>query len=528
MKKVKNLERGQALVLIVVAVIALVGITALAVDGSMAYNDRRQAQNASDSAALAVALKIANGMPCNSSNIAALQTAGRSAASAVGYDDAATSVDVTVECLPGNTTDAKVTINTTINTYFAKVVGVNQVTNKVTSTARGASSGSSPIFDGYGIAALAPDGIDYDMAGSFALYVKNSNLFVNSSANTSSVPSLLLDGNPRIYLDPGFVVNTVATGTYATKMCSWCTPLPTVVTGASPYSQADIDAELGKVPGRPDAPTCPVGTAGAIVKTGHAGSIADPYVITAGDYPTGLNTEGSGWYTMQSGTYCFTGTAGFQGDNVSGVYSPNSDVKIVTTGSLNVRMEGSTDFWLKSLEVYTENGLYYLGGGANLFTDKFRYISSGTGIMQVASDAYICKVSAGFAPGTSTTPCTASDSSVPDAFMYFTGGKPVWDAGAKLYLHTPPEGDPFSGLLVYLPWSNTSAIEMVGGTSYALTGTFLAPHSTIHIGAGNATDTIRSQFIGYRFDLDGGAALRITYNASDNFRTGSPSIELLR
>jgi hypothetical protein len=49
----KNSESGQAIVLIVLAMIALLGFTALAVDGSMVYSDRRWAQNVSDASALA-------------------------------------------------------------------------------------------------------------------------------------------------------------------------------------------------------------------------------------------------------------------------------------------------------------------------------------------------------------------------------------------------------------------------------------------------------------------------------------------
>jgi hypothetical protein len=46
-------ERGQALVLIILGFVVLMGFTALAVDGSMLYSDRRYAQNAADAASLA-------------------------------------------------------------------------------------------------------------------------------------------------------------------------------------------------------------------------------------------------------------------------------------------------------------------------------------------------------------------------------------------------------------------------------------------------------------------------------------------
>jgi hypothetical protein len=45
-------EGGQVLVLIVLAVVVLLGFTALAVDGSMAYSDRRQSQNSADASSL--------------------------------------------------------------------------------------------------------------------------------------------------------------------------------------------------------------------------------------------------------------------------------------------------------------------------------------------------------------------------------------------------------------------------------------------------------------------------------------------
>src|ERR1043166_5008772 len=49
----RSFERGQALVLIALAAIGLFAIAGLAIDGSAKYSDRRHAQNAADTAALA-------------------------------------------------------------------------------------------------------------------------------------------------------------------------------------------------------------------------------------------------------------------------------------------------------------------------------------------------------------------------------------------------------------------------------------------------------------------------------------------
>ncbi|MFU8772785.1 MAG: Tad domain-containing protein, partial [Anaerolineales bacterium] len=53
MRRKKKRESGQVLVLLVLAVVGLMGFAALAIDGGMAYADRRQAQNSADAASLA-------------------------------------------------------------------------------------------------------------------------------------------------------------------------------------------------------------------------------------------------------------------------------------------------------------------------------------------------------------------------------------------------------------------------------------------------------------------------------------------
>ena len=53
-----KMEKAQSLLLIAVAMLALLGLTAIAIDGGNVYRDRRQAPNAADNAALDAALAI--------------------------------------------------------------------------------------------------------------------------------------------------------------------------------------------------------------------------------------------------------------------------------------------------------------------------------------------------------------------------------------------------------------------------------------------------------------------------------------
>jgi hypothetical protein len=52
-------EKGQAIVILALAIVVLLGFTAIAIDGGMAYSDRRHAQNAADASSLAGAAMAA-------------------------------------------------------------------------------------------------------------------------------------------------------------------------------------------------------------------------------------------------------------------------------------------------------------------------------------------------------------------------------------------------------------------------------------------------------------------------------------
>src|SRR5829696_3991576 len=99
--KPKSQEKGQVLILIALAAIGLVGFTALAIDGSRVFSDRRHAQNAADTAALAAALaKIRTpNYPPNAPdapNLAAI-AAGEERAESNGYITDITDADPTVQ-----------------------------------------------------------------------------------------------------------------------------------------------------------------------------------------------------------------------------------------------------------------------------------------------------------------------------------------------------------------------------------------------------------------------------------------------
>ncbi len=193
-------QRGQALILIVLAVTALIAITGLAVDGGIAYASRRQAQNAADAASLAGALAriqvIESGLPLTYAN-AAMENAARSRAASNGYDNDGTTNTVAVHSPPisGYYSDCansafdcndyvQVIITTHSRTYFAVIVGTTQINNQVQAAALAKGPSKESPFGGSALVSLKPTSNDcsgdFVVGGSGTVTLEGGGIFVNS------------------------------------------------------------------------------------------------------------------------------------------------------------------------------------------------------------------------------------------------------------------------------------------------------------------------------------------------------------
>jgi hypothetical protein len=206
----KTTEKGQSLVLIALAAVGLFAFAALAIDGSRAYSDKRHAQNAADTAALAGALAYTKG--------ANITTAAQNRATSNGYDGGATNdVTITVTDIavgsgicPGNVSGKEITVTivSNLNTTFARVIGRKTITSAVTATSRGCAFHISPLFNGSAIVGLKPNiggdcSFDSGTSNSAHWKVAGSGLFSNGCAYAKD--------NGSVTLDPGDCMSSVGT-----------------------------------------------------------------------------------------------------------------------------------------------------------------------------------------------------------------------------------------------------------------------------------------------------------------------------
>lgn len=312
-------ERGQALILIVFAIIGLLGITALTIDGGNAYSDRRHAQNAADTAVLAAARAIIRGE--------SWKPAALAIASANGYvdsDDTTASssttanvevyrcdeIDVAVDCgvYDGDAEHIQVKITSVVNTYFAPVVGVQELTNVVQAIAKVIPGDYVEMFDGNAVVGLSPDdcaAVAYQ--GTADTTITGGGIFVNSDCelnafdNNSSSAQL---SAPNLCTVGGIDAN--GTGINIPSQAEGCEPV-----GFPPASMVMPN------------PSC-----GSTTATQTGGTMSPGNYN--GDFPP------AGVIYLESGVYCINGANHDFKLNAGDVLTGNDVVIVVNDGDVDI------------------------------------------------------------------------------------------------------------------------------------------------------------------------------------------------
>lgn len=221
MKAHASSEHGQALVLIALAFVVLIGFAALAIDGSMTYSNRRISQAASDSASLAGAglagLHLANAhifstdFNCNLAAVGeaqsiAVTTAINSAVANEFMIDGDPSDGNGVETICGSYDngsydvryiDITTHISETVDTGFMHFVYGGQMINQVQATVR--VRPATPVAYGYAIVALNDDNClghqnGVMLSGDIEVLVDGGGIFSNGCLRGNG-SSLIVDVN---------------------------------------------------------------------------------------------------------------------------------------------------------------------------------------------------------------------------------------------------------------------------------------------------------------------------------------------
>jgi Flp pilus assembly protein TadG len=456
-------EKGQALVLIAFAAVGLFAFTALSIDGGRVFSDRRHAQNAADTAALAAALARVR---AQTDPDGAAVSSGESRALSNGYNnDADSTVTVNIcdetgivcEGLPGNAVLSdyiQVKITSIVRTTFARIIGWQQVTNVVTAVAKAKLGGPSPVFDGSALVALAPDGdATIRNQGNINLDINNSGVFNNSSGSCAFTAG----GNSFINADTGF--------TLANDPSHYCNNLNGGNNGnVGDAGMYQSGTQLAYPPDLdiPD-PSISCSTPGVVNPDG---------TVVPGNFGS-LDFQ-HGNYTFLPGSYCISG--GLSVGGTAHVTANYVDIKI-TGGGFSVTSNLNCDYIL-----------VHIAGGSDITIN-----------------------------GNANVVCTNS------TFFATTGSVSLVGNGANTY--TAPTAGPhqeYANLLVYMPLGNTETLKISGNSLTEMTGSIIGISAPVQL-SGTSDFELNSSITGYTIDILGGTNSTINYVPEDQFTVLDPS-----
>jgi hypothetical protein len=394
-----NPESGQAIVLLVISLVVLLGFTALALDGGMVYSDRRSAQNIVDTAALAgggsaasslVELQILYedfGDKCDSSLEEIARQAAIARAGTNSHNIDTTGFDAVATCVNGaplKYIKVETSLTTSTQTSFAHLLFNGPLQNTVHAETRVYPITS--LYYGNSVVSLNdtcdPRGID--VRGTGDIYIVGGGVFSNSCiyGNGNITVHVSQDGG-----EGGGAINHVWPAVddgFETDGGAVFWPDPVEVD--EPFQMYDIDVNCNGLDPRTD----PNGL--------------DPHAtvpIEPGIYPS-INWQ-NGNLILEPGLYCVTGDISFSGGTVttnssfsSGV-DPRDEERGVTFYSLNgsfsatsnVEVElyapsicdGSVDNGcppaIQNLLIYMENGDIDARGGSTAYYTGTIYAPKG-------------------------------------------------------------------------------------------------------------------------------------------------------
>ncbi len=357
-------ESGQVLVLLTLGLVALLGLTALAIDGGQIYADRRYDQNAADAAAYAgggaAAMEMENrfvtegNFDCTGATMNAVKTAAlnlaASRAKTNGFEldqDLSDKSGIEITCgidtkngRPDPHVDVRVSVTSEVQTAFAQLFYSGDVKNTVESVVR--VRPRSNFAAGYAIIAL----------------------------NEGSEKALWIKGSPEIYVNGGGLISNggITTGGHPPTHVTPNTLPIHYVSDCTKCSMADFDPDPTKAPAKVVVPEIPEPDCDSLNNSGYVEEDdknkgqdkKKDATIYPGNYGA-TNVTGQQTLTMMPGLYCFNGdfrvTAGTLIGNGVTIYMKSGRIWIA--GNAHVELSaptGEASPAIRNVVIYSASG----------------------------------------------------------------------------------------------------------------------------------------------------------------------------
>lgn len=541
----KNIEKGQILVILALAIVAILALTALGVDGSMIMNTKRQNQSTADSAALSAAgaaaqnLKTANitSFACGSAVAANAAIAAINTAQTTALEDNITLVandltlsGVTTSCGVENGRkylEIHVRVATDAPTAFLKIVRSAPIQTVTEATSRVyvnmSFAGGNAIYTTGTTCSETNTGGGVFVHGTSVINIQKGGIYSSSCLSTEgSAKILAYDGiiqyygrGSRTFYAGSQEETTVGNGLlFATNAPDFILNDPDTTSGPSidavlssqsyqlwsTYTaNPAIDQTLWPVPAIQTIPaemqpivmpSCS-GLSSQSVPSQVSGTYT--YTLQPGIYSS---ISWNGWgsttrLTFTPGIYCLDGNISFGGGN-SNHRVVMDNVVIYFRGTGTISFGGNyKNFSLNNSSIFLTNGSFNLGSGIPISANNFMtYIQQGNFSVSGAATGLIN------APGCNTSACGV--------------------------------GPAIPGVLVYMAKTNTGTVTLQGSGTLSMTGTVYAPNSAVYVSGAAAANTMNVQIIGRMVSVTGSGVINMDQDIATLYSQGSTTIQMYK
>ena len=361
--KHQHSERGQVFVLIILAIVAIFGFVAIAVDGGRIYAERRRAQSAADASAMAAAFAAMEGRDWSQAAMQLVQENDFNDTHPGVENDKRMDVHIHYPPISGPYTGDdeyyQVFIRSKVNQIFSQIVWRGQM--EVTVEAVAHARPSRNIYPGHAMVATSEHACNaVDFSGSGDTYINGGNIFSNSDG-TGNCASGRQNGGGAIKVDNGDIL-TVG---------DWVTKGGSGDVSPNPHDEGNIDKLKSRDYPMPD---CYTG-----VPARSQATYSGTQVLEPGRY-TGIKITNGDW-KMKPGMYCFTSTGfEFNGGSLTGSgvvlmvlggdVSVNGSGKISLNAPSNLRDGGGTQWagMLINMPESNRGGIDLAGGSGATYT----------------------------------------------------------------------------------------------------------------------------------------------------------------
>lgn len=369
MKPNRN-ERGQAVVLIALALVAMFGFAALAIDGGRVFSEKRRAQNAADSAAYAAASASIDGSDWEQAGLD--QASFNDFFDADATENTGQDLDVMVFNPPvdgpyaGDAKYYQAKIRNRVEQVFSQVVYPNGL--EIAAEAVAFAQPAGPMSEGDAIVALTPHGCQaIKVHGNGIVKVNGGNINSKSDAEPppTSCDSFSLEGGANS--DPNLIV----------------VDGDIIAAGSQDFPEGEIDITNGSIlpyTTTSEIPVLPEPDCSHLPTQSYSGGSATLY---PGIYPNGIKISGTNTEVrLMPGMYCLDGGSNgglvMTGGNLIGdrVFFDIREGSVALEGSgkielsrANYLVDGAGRQWGGMLFYmpYNNTGEIHLSGGAETF-----------------------------------------------------------------------------------------------------------------------------------------------------------------